>query len=30
VGVCWDAMHMVLEPVERYHRQQELLDTEGR
>ena len=30
VGVCWDAMHMVLEPVERYHRQQELLDAEGR
>lgn len=30
VGVCWDAMHRVLEPVERYHRQQELLDAEGR
>ena len=23
VGVCWEAMHMVLEPVEKYDEQQE-------
>jgi hypothetical protein len=29
VGVCWDAMHMVLEPVEKYDEQQAYLATLG-